>query len=153
MAGPPLQLEESFFDTVNVEVVPDYVPDSESRPQQHGVEIRLNLATVDDDPGVWRVTLDVTDKDVEGATPRYHYRLRIIGFFRWVGGERPEQDVAQIIAANGASILYSSAREYLLMLTSRTPWGQVTLPTMSFADVAVTPDGAAGSRGARHPGS
>ena len=140
MAGPPLQLEESFFDTVGVEVCPEYVPDSGGRPQQHGVEIHLNLATLDDDPGVWRVTLDLSDKDVEGETPRYRFRLRIIGFFRWVGGERPEQDIAQIVAANGASILYSSAREYLLMLTSRTPWGQVNLPTMSFADVAVTPD-------------
>lgn len=140
MTGPPLQLEESFFDTVSVEVVPEYVPDGEGRPQQHGVEVRLNLATLDDNPGVWRVTLDLTDKDVEAETPRYHFRLRIVGFFRWVGGERPGQEVAQIVAANGASILYSSAREYLLMLTSRTPWGQINLPTMSFADVAVTPD-------------
>ena len=139
MAGP-LQLEESFFDTVRLEVVPEYVPDSEGRPQQHGVEIHLNLATLDDNPGMWRVTLDLTDKDVEGATPRYHFRLRIIGFFRWVDGERPEQDVAQVVAVNGASILYSSAREYLLLLSSRTPWGQINLPTMSFTDVVVTPD-------------
>jgi len=140
MAGPPLQLEESFFDAVSLEVVPEYVPDGEGRPRQHGVEVHLNLATLDDNPGMWRVTLDLTDKDVEGETPRYHFRLRIVGFFRWVRGDHPEQAVAQIVTANGASILYSSAREYLLMLTSRTPWGQISLPTMSFADVAVTPD-------------
>lgn len=140
MAGPPLQLEESFFDTVSLEVAPEYVPDSEGRQRQHGVEIRLNLATLDDDPEVWRVTLDLTDKDVGGETPRYHFRLRTIGFFRWAADERPAEDVAQAVAVNGASILYSSAREYLLMLTSRTPWGQITLPTMSFEDVRVTPD-------------
>jgi len=26
------------------------------------------------------------------------------------------------------------------MLTSRTPWGQLSLPTMSFADAVLTPD-------------
>lgn len=140
MAGPPLQLEESYFDTVHLDVVPEYSPDAEGRPRQHGVQIHLNLATLDDNPGMWRVALDLTDKDVDGETPRYHFRLRMIGFFRWTGGEQTEQDVAQIVAVNGASILYSSAREYLLMLTSRTPWGQITLPTMSFAGIAVTPD-------------
>ena len=38
---------------------------------------------------------------------------------------------------NGSSILYSSAREYLLLITSRAPWGQLKLPTMSFADLTV----------------
>jgi len=63
----------------------------------------------------------------------------VIGFFRWSTEGQPEDQVAQIVAVNGASILYSSAREYLLMITSRAPWGQLSLPTMSFADVAVTP--------------
>lgn len=139
MAGPPLQLEESFFDTVRVDAVPEHSPSTEGRPQRHGVQVHIDLATLDDSPGMWRVALDLTDKDVDGETPRYRFRLRIIGFFRWSGAEGSEQDVAQIVAVNGASILYSSAREYLLMLTSRMPWGQITLPTMSFAGIAVAP--------------
>jgi hypothetical protein len=38
---------------------------------------------------------------------------------------------------NGSSILYSSARQYLLLITSRAPWGQLKLPTMTFADLTV----------------
>jgi preprotein translocase subunit SecB len=139
MAQPPLQLEESYFDVVNLEAAPEYVPDTETRPRRHGVEMQLGLATVDDSPGVWRVSLDIRSKDVDDEALRYHFRLRVIGFFRWCSEEQLEEEVAHIVAVNGASILYSSAREYLLVITSRAPWGQLSLPTMSFADVAVTP--------------
>jgi preprotein translocase subunit SecB len=139
MAQPPLQLEESYFDIVSLEAVPEYLPDAAAKPRRHGVEMQLELATVDDSPGVWRVTLDIRHKDIDEETSRYHFRLRVIGFFRWSAEAGPEDDTARVVAVNGASILYSSAREYLLMITSRAPWGQLRLPTMSFADVAVTP--------------
>jgi preprotein translocase subunit SecB len=140
MAQPPLQLEESYFDVVSLEAVPEYVPDADAKPRRHGVEMQLGLATVDDSPGVWRVSLDIRHKNVDEEAPRYRFRLRIVGFFRWSAEEQPENEIAQIVAVNGASILYSSAREYLLMITSRAPWGQLKLPTMSFADMAVTPE-------------
>jgi len=136
MAQPPLLLEESYFDVVSVEAAPEYVPDAEGRQGRHGVELQLGLATLDDDPGVWRVSLDIAHKQVDDVTPRYRFRLRVVGFFRYVADEESVPIVAQIVATNGASILYSSAREYLLMLTGRAPWGQLSLPTMSFADVA-----------------
>lgn len=69
MAGPPLQLEESFFDTVRVDAVPEHSPSTEGRPQQHGVQVHIDLATLDDSPGMLRVALDLTDKDVDGETP------------------------------------------------------------------------------------
>jgi preprotein translocase subunit SecB len=139
MAQPPLQLEESYIDLVSVEAVPAYVPDPEARPHRHGVQMQFGLATVDDSPGVWRVSLDITHKDIDAAPLRYRFRLRIVGFFRWSAEQRPEPEVAKLVAVNGASILYSAAREYLLIVTSRAPWGQLTLPTVSFADVEVTP--------------
>ena len=138
MAHPPLQLEESYFDVVNLEATPEYVPGAEGEPHRHGVEMHLGLATVDESQDVWRVSLDIRHKETAGETPRYRFRLRVTGFFRYVAEEKPEPEVAQLVAANGASILYSSAREYLLLLTSRAPWGQLSLPTMSFTDVSLT---------------
>ena len=52
MAQPPLLLEESYFDIVSLEAVPEYVPDAEARPRRHGVEMQLGFATVDENPGV-----------------------------------------------------------------------------------------------------
>ena len=139
MAQPPVQLEESYYDVVSLEASPDYVPDPQAQPvgpTEHEAQVKLELATVDADPGVWRVSLDIRHKEADGETPRYRFRLRVVGFFRWSGGgETPDAEVAQLVAVNGASILYSSAREFLLLLTSRMPWGQLSLPTLSFADV------------------
>jgi preprotein translocase subunit SecB len=137
VAQPPLQLEESFFDVVSLEAASEYVPDAQAEPHRHGVEAQLALATVDAHPGVWRVTLDIRHKEVAGEAPRYRFRLRVVGFFAWAGYDTPAPELARLVAVNGASILYSSAREYLLLLTSRGPWGQLSLPTMSFADVTL----------------
>jgi|MTBAKSStandDraft_2_1061841.scaffolds.fasta_scaffold18845_6 preprotein translocase subunit SecB len=38
----------------------------------------------------------------------------------------------KLVRINGASILYSAAREFLITITSRGPWGAITLPTISF---------------------
>src|SRR5665648_155760 len=102
MAQPPLQLEESYFDVVSLEAAPEYVPDAEARPRRHGVEMQLGLATVDDSPGVWRVSLDIRHKDVDEEAPRYHFRLRIIGFFRWCSEEQLEDEVCLLYTSDAA---------------------------------------------------
>lgn len=134
---PPLQLEESFFDLVSVETIPEHTPDPSGRPPQHAVAVTVNLATVDERPGVWKTTLEIAGKGDDPEPPPYRFRLRAVGFFRYVGEEIPEAEVARVIGENGSSILYTSAREYLLLITSRAPWGQLRLPTMSFADLSV----------------
>jgi len=134
---PPLQLEESFFDLVSVETVAEHTPDPSGRPARHAVAVTVSLATVDDHPGVWKTTLEITGKGDDPEPPPYRFRLRTVGFFRYAGEEIPEAEVARVVGVNASSILYSSAREYLLLITSRAPWGQLRLPTMSFADLSV----------------
>lgn len=135
MAPPPVQLEESYYDVVSLEASPDHVPDPLAEPSESEAQITVDLATVDTSPGVWRVSLDIRHAESDDETPRYRYRLRVVGFFRWTGADEAEAEVAQLVAVNGASILYSSAREFLLLVTSRMPWGRLSLPTVSFADV------------------
>ncbi len=136
---PSLQLEESFFDIVSVETVPQHTPDRGGRPAEPAVEVAVTLAIIDERPGVWKATLEIAGKDEneDAGPPAYRFRLRTVGFFRYAGEDMPEAEVARIVGANGCSILYSSAREYLLMITARAPWGQMALPTMSFAGLSV----------------
>jgi preprotein translocase subunit SecB len=44
-------------------------------------------------------------------------------------------DPEKLLRVNGASILYSSAREFLITVTSRGPWAPMILPTISFLPV------------------
>lgn len=134
---PPLQLEESYFDIVNVEAVPEHKPAARGESLQHEIVVQLNLATIDDQPGFWQVSLDIEGKDDASAPPPYRFRLRSVGVFKYTGDDQPEPEIAKVVGVNGASIVFSSAREYLMLVTSRGPWGQLRLPTMSFANLKV----------------
>ncbi|MCX5893162.1 MAG: hypothetical protein NTW80_09360, partial [Deltaproteobacteria bacterium] len=45
-----------------------------------------------------------------------------------------ENKITSMVHTNGAAILYSSTREFLLMITGRGPWGGFYLPTTNFLE-------------------
>jgi preprotein translocase subunit SecB len=135
---PPLQLEESYFDLVHVEAIPEHKPAAPGESLRHEIVVQLNLATIDDRPGMWQVTLDIRGTNDAAAPPPYRFRVRGVGTFTYTGEDQSEPEIAKVVGVNGASIVFSSAREYLLLLTSRGPWGQLRLPTMSFADLQMS---------------
>jgi hypothetical protein len=67
------------------------------------------------------------------------YEIRLIAFGQFtVADEKIERPrAAQLVAVSGVSIIYSAAREYLMVLTGRGPWGAFQLPTVSFVDARV----------------
>jgi len=56
------------------------------------------------------------------------------GFFR-VHDSVAEDIMPKIVAINGASILYGSARDYIALITSRSVNGEFVLPSVSFSDI------------------
>ena len=78
-----------------------------------------------------RITDRHVDRKVRCIQQRHPLR-RLQG-----GDDQPEPKVAKVVGVNGASNVFSSAREYLMLVTSRGPWGQLRLPAMSFADLEV----------------
>jgi preprotein translocase subunit SecB len=61
----------------------------------------------------------------------YSGTLKIAGFFS-VDPSVPKEKMETLLMVNGLSMLYSSAREHVLSVTSRGPWGPFYLPTVSF---------------------
>jgi preprotein translocase subunit SecB len=61
----------------------------------------------------------------------YRVALEVIGFFS-VLPDMPEAEVTNLVYMNGSALLYSAAREYLLLLTGRGPWPALQLPTTNF---------------------
>jgi preprotein translocase subunit SecB len=59
----------------------------------------------------------------------YLIELIAVGFFE-VNSDWP--DPIKLLEINGATILYSAAREFLITITSRGPWGAIPLPATSF---------------------
>jgi hypothetical protein len=149
MLTPSLQLERSFFTAVEIEAEHNHVLG------QGEVEVRASqtLGLASKDAALWVVELDLTVVGKEGPTPPpYRIHLHSVGTFSFAAPATPEADKARLLAVTGVSILYSQAREYLLILTARGPWGSFQLPTVSFIDNKPT-GGALASHAVREPAS
>lgn len=127
MSQPPLRLEQSFFSRILVESSPSPVDDAEPE-----VETSVRIARSPDDETIWMVNLQLgCDKEGDCLAP-YRIDVQVHGIFTVDHPREDEAATAQMVGTNGASILYSAAREYLLLVTSRGPWGPFHLPTVSF---------------------
>lgn len=126
----PMQLEAHFFTKVEVEANPSYKPGAEELPV--GIQTEVELAQHKDEPRRWQVVLNLRTEPPDGKIP-YKINLQAIGFFL-VGEEVDEKKVPFLVRANGAAILYSSAREFLLLITGRGPWDAFYLPTTNFLE-------------------
>ncbi len=124
----PLLLETHFFTKVIVEANPDYNP-GESGKISGKIKTNVEVGQNKDDPRRWRVIL-ILHAQSKDKVP-YRIELQCVGFFK-VGPEVDEGKMEHLVRANGAAILYSSAREFLLLITGRGPWGPFYLPTTNF---------------------
>jgi preprotein translocase subunit SecB len=131
MLRPSLQLERSFFTEVEI------AADHQHKPGEGKAEVAAaqSIKQASDDGAHWVVELDLTVAGKEGTPgPPYRVHLHTVGAFSFAAGTLSELEKARLLAVTGVSILYSQAREYLLILTARGPWGPFQLPTVSFID-------------------
>lgn len=126
----PLVVEKHFFTKVVVEANPDHRPEK-GKGQEVRIQTRVQGGHRTDDPRRWRLILTVGTEAAEEEKLPYKFNLECVGFFT-VSPEVEEKKIPFLVHANGAAILYSSAREFLLMVTNRGPWGGFYLPTTNF---------------------
>src|SRR5262245_19382026 len=113
MLKPPLLLEQSVFSDLAIEGNPSHKPGGEHNSEN---KMEVAIALREGVPGGWHVRLDLEVIPGKPNPGPYHVKLRSHGFFR-VPEKMPEHEAANLVGITGASILYSSAREYLLMIT------------------------------------
>ncbi len=146
--NPPLQLEQCFFPEVTVKAVAGFQADTP--PEQDPVrlmvtpEVRHNR----EDPLLWLVNLRVLLEPSEPGRFPYQIDLLAVGLFR-LDPTVPEAQRQRLVTINGCSMVYGAAREFLLTVTGRGPWGACQLPTHSFFTPPVP--AAAAAEPARQP--
>lgn len=134
MTKPPLQLETYYFTKVAVAADPCYQPD-DGVVRGMAIDTELGMGQHSDDPSRWMVTLTLRAKSRDDKPIPYIVDLEAVGFFR-VEPAASKEKAPFLVQANGGAILYSAAREYLLVVTSRGPWPPITLPTTNFLSAA-----------------
>jgi preprotein translocase subunit SecB len=126
-------VEKHFFTKMLVEANPNYQSGKDEEQPIGVIHTKVHGGSRKDDPRRWRLFLTVhTDASEEENIP-YKINLECVGFFT-VSQEVEEGKIPALVHANGAAILYSSTREFLLMITGRGPYGGFYLPTTNFLE-------------------
>jgi preprotein translocase subunit SecB len=126
----PLQLEQLFLGKVSL---------TPSRANITGPgELRVDTTPAfqrdNADPSVWSVQLSIAFKAAGNQPIPYEGEIEMLGRFRVLAKELSEEKHRELVAVNTLSILYSSGRESIAMLTAHGPFGKMLLPSVSFAD-------------------
>jgi len=136
MSKSPLRLEKYFYTEVTLKANPNFKPeDFKDGKIDFTCKSNIKVGTSKNNPHEFQVILNVKLEPMDERPLPYDASLEIVGFFNVDTGVSAEtaSDLARV---TGASILYSSAREFLLTLMSRGPWEPLMLPTMSFTELA-----------------
>jgi preprotein translocase subunit SecB len=127
MSSSPLQLESCRLISISVEAVPDA-----GKGRNISISAKVELGQAQDNARRWRMVLTVT----LAAESPYTGHVSVEGFFT-VLDSFPDENMQKLVAVNGASILYGSAREFVSNLTSRSTNGELLLPSMSFLELSL----------------
>jgi preprotein translocase subunit SecB len=126
-----LQLKEYFFPYVEVAADPTVAESNEAG--KSNFLVKVNTAKMEGGDNEFQVTLQIISQpESEEAKQFYAIKLITVGFFQ-VNPTWPDQD--KLLRVTGASMLYASAREFLITITARGPWGAIMLPTASFLKI------------------
>lgn len=121
----PIKLDESFFPVVQV------VADPSAEDNEHELDYKIEVSlSHDKEKKLYQVAIEITSNQ-DDKSQQYVINVVAIGIFRV---DKRFKDINKMLYINGASMLYSAAREFLITITSRGPWGAVTLPTHSFLE-------------------
>ncbi len=121
-----LKLEQYFFPYI--QVAADPTCEDTSKVNDIDYEVKVSLAKNDEEEK-YQLTLEIESfpENDDNKQP-YSIHVVVIGIFQVVDWPEPEK----LLLINGASILYSAAREFIITTSSRGPWGPLTLPVYSF---------------------
>jgi len=130
----PLQLNAFWIGKVVIEPAGQLVVPKAQITTETTTAFRRN----NDDPHQWIVELRVAFRSADEQKAAYEGSVEMTGQFR-ISGDFSEERQMQVVAVNAPSILYSSVREFVAMLTAHGPHGKFILPSVSFVDMKLQP--------------
>jgi preprotein translocase subunit SecB len=129
----PLQLSAFWIGKVVIEPAVSFVPGA-----QITIETTPAFRRNNDDPHQWLVELRVAFRSANEQKAAYEGSVEMTGVFV-ISGNLSEERQVQVVAVNAPSILYSSVREFVAMITAHGPHGKFIVPSVSFVDQNLAP--------------
>jgi len=133
MTAPPLRLKHYFFPEISVTANANFHYEDFKNGVEFTVQTKVALAASEKKPDVYQLALELKLEALDERPLPYDVSLSVVGFFAVDNGVDPGRR-DELVRINGASMLYSAAREFLLTVTGRGPWQPLMLPTVSFVE-------------------
>ncbi len=139
MKPSPLQLKTYFLTELTVKAIPlDTAAPAPPVPGAVSFSTKVHHAQNKTNPRDWRVGLRIScQPDGKGHCP-YLVDMELLGFFE-VAQAVKEEMIKPLIMANAPALLYGAARELVLLVTGRAPYGPFLLPAATFVDEVAAP--------------
>lgn len=126
----PLELKSYHFAKINLEESQEGVREK----SVFTIKCDLSFGRPENNERLWEVKLIINLNNQESQRAAYTGGLCVIGVFE-VSEEWPREKITPLVSINAPSILYSAAREMLMIISSRFRYGHVMLPSINFLDV------------------
>lgn len=137
MRKHPVRLVTYFYPRVNLEANVDFNPKTDERNPDIRPKVEYVVLQHKDESTRWQIQIWLNFEPVPDAYQLpYYLDVHVVGVFQ-VDEEIKTEDRPLLVFQNGAGILYSAIREYLLGMTARGPWGTITLPVMGVDEFVV----------------
>jgi len=129
--NPPLRLERYFYTKIVCLANPEFKPANEGQTANIEFQSHSQVMRHAEDERRWQVVLDLKTPTLEESGSPYELDFQIVGFFQ-VSNDYPADNMEKLVGINGTSMLYSSARDFVMTISSRGPWPPIFLPTVSY---------------------
>lgn len=126
-----LQLEEYYFTEARISLSPSFKPGKGIKLSAEQLDCQIKSSYVEENDSYYiELLFNLEPAKHTKINVPYDISLCIAG--KITVSPDYKGDKEQIAVINGASLLYSAVREHLLYLTSRYPFGSITIPTVNF---------------------
>jgi preprotein translocase subunit SecB len=141
MIPSPLSLEWYFIKELRVAWQPDFDGSEAKSLLVSDLSVEVLPSQNKEEPLKWGFELIITLEDKTGKRFPYTFQIALVGFFEIskAYAERNPNGAELLAIVNGPAVLYSAAREHITTVTSRGPYPEVILPTVTFLPVEEKP--------------
>ena len=139
MRPSPLQLDSYYVTELHFAEQDHGSPESESNltPADLSVEVRSSVYEENPLKRAYQLVIELTD-EAQKKLP-YTFRIVLVGFFE-ISKHYPSEQAEVMINANGPALLYSAARELLTLISGRSFFAPVLLPSVTFIQPVTQPE-------------
>ena len=133
MQPSKMQLDGYFVEEVSFNLQNPNIQNLEEIPKLNStdLDIEVKLGESKDDENKKFCQLTISLKQTTAENFPYKFKAVLVGFFE-LDASCSEEDIGVMMTNTAPSMLYTAAREYLLLITGRTRFLPVMLPTVLF---------------------